>query len=68
MPAAHPRPHSTVQAKFPASIATGTPSQREYTTGSVNPVTMAAWPVPTSVPATTTSPVRTSDSSRSGAR
>ena len=60
-------PHSIVQANFPSSIVTGTPSQREYTAGSVKAANVAAWSVPTSVLATTTSLVRASDRARSGA-
>jgi hypothetical protein len=37
-------PHSMVQANFPSSIVTGTPSQREYTTGSVKAANVVAFP------------------------
>src|SRR6266513_801353 len=47
-------PHSIVQAKRPSCRVTGTPSQREYTAGSVKAANVASWLVSTSVLATTT--------------
>ena len=56
-----------VAANRPSSIETGTPSQREYRTGSVNAAKVTTGLAPTTVAATTTGVVRTSGA-RPGSR